>query len=64
MRLIKCFTSKWIRETLLCGGIIHTKTKRQHSVYSPSQLHVESVNVQTIQDVAVHSPSYIRETAF
>ena len=51
MRKMKGFTSKWIRGTLLCSDIIHTKTKRHHIVYSPSQLHVDNVNVQTVQYV-------------
>jgi len=51
MRKVKGFTSKWIRGTLLCGGITHTKTKHHHTVYSTSQLHVDSVNVETVHDV-------------
>jgi len=51
MRKMKGFTSKWVRGTLLCSDIIHTTKKRHHIVYSPSQLHVDRVNVQTVQDV-------------
>ena len=61
---IKGFTSKLIRGTVLCGGIIHTKTKRHHVVYSPSQQHVDNVNIQTGQSAAVQISWYIRETAF
>jgi len=64
MMKIKGFTSKLIQSTVLCGGIIHTKTKRHHVVYSPSQQHVDNLNVQTVQGVAVQISWYIRETAF
>ena len=48
---MKEFTSKWIRGNMLGCGKIHTKTTNHRTVFSPSQLHVDSVNVQTVQDV-------------